>query len=219
VVPVTTAIITATYGGYDTPKPLPQDHGFDAAVYVTDTPVEVEGWTVVVEPSTLHPRLAAKAAKCAPWRYMDADASVWIDGAYQVVSPDFRSAVDEHLMRDPFVVWTHPETRTCLFAEATFCQDWAKYRDWPIREQTAHYRAAVMPEGYGLWACGTVARRHTVDQQELGEAWLAEQMRWSIQDQVSLPFLLWQRGVKPAVWNHAQWLNPWLVWSSHRDDN
>jgi hypothetical protein len=216
---VTTAIITATYGGYDAPKPLPADHGFDVAVYVTDVPVEVEGWTVVVEPSTLHPRLAAKTAKCAPWRYVDADASVWIDGAYSVASPQFRDAVDEHLAQAPFVVWEHPEDRDCLYAEAVFCRDWPKYRDWPIRAQTDHYRATGMPEHYGLWACGTVARRHTAEQRELGEAWLTEQHRWSIQDQVSLPFLLWQRDLLPATWGHPQWSNPWLAWSSHRDDN
>ena len=214
-----TAIITATYGGYDAPKPLPPGHGFDAAVYVTDTPVEVEGWTVVIEPSDLHPRLAAKAAKCAPWRYVDADQSVWIDGAYELVSTDFRAAVDHHLDIGSLVVWNHPEPRRCLYAEADFCRGWPKYRDWPIREQVEHYRAEGMPEGYGLWACGTVARRHTPDQQELGEAWLAEQMRWSIQDQVSLPFLLWQRGLKPETWRSHQWGNPWLTWRPHRDDN
>lgn len=212
-------IITAVFGGYDLPKPLPLDHGFDEAIFVTDTRCEIDGWTVVVEPCVVHPRLAAKRAKCMPWLYTDAECSVWIDGSYQLVNTAFRDAVDEHLADDSLVVWRHPENRDCLYQEAAWCQDWPKYRHWPIREQVAAYREAGMPEHYGLWACGTVARRHTDTERKLGEAWLAEQQRWSIQDQVSLPFLLWQRGRLPHTWGPAQWANPWLLWHSHRDDN
>jgi hypothetical protein len=215
---VTTAIVTAIYGGYDTPKPLPDWHGFDDAVFVTDCPVDVPGWRVVVEPREgVHPRLAAKRAKCLPWEYVDTDRSVWVDGSYALVAEGFREATDEHLDRHSLVVWTHPEPRTGPWQEAHFCHSWDKYRDWPIIEQAHHYRDAGLPEDYGLWACGTVARRHDAAERELGAAWLAEIDRWGIQDQVSLPFVLWQRGRLPGVWNVPQWGNPWLLWCSHHD--
>jgi hypothetical protein len=214
----TTALVTAVYGGYDTPKPLPADHGFDDAVFVTDRPVEVEGWRVVVDPRPdAHPRLAAKRPKCLPWEYVIADRSVWIDGAYAVVSNDFRRAVDSHLDRHPLVVWTHPEQREGPWAEANFCCSWDKYRDWPVLEQATHYREQGLPDDYGLWACGTVARRHDAAERELGAAWMAEMDRWGIQDQVSLPFLLWQRDRKPGTWDVPQWSNPWLQWFAHHD--
>lgn len=214
------ALVSAVYGGYDTIRPLRADHGFDDAVLVTDRPCDVPGWRVVVDPLPgVHPRLAAKRPKCEPWNYTDADRSVWIDGAYEVRSPDFRTAADEHLNRADLVVFTHPEDRDGPWAEAQFCYSWHKYRDWPLIEQVEHYDAKGLPRDAGLWALGCIARNHTPAQRELGSAWLAEQERWGIQDQVSLPFLLWDRGLEPAVWDHPQWSNPWLAWHSHRDDS
>ena len=214
-----TALVSAIYGGYDHPKPLPEGHGFDDAVLVTDRPTEADGWRVVVEPSTLHPRLAAKRAKCQPWLYVDADASAWIDGSYQLVANDFREAVDRHLALNDLVVFTHPENRAGPWAEAHFCHSWAKYRDWPLIAQVEHYRAEGLPGDAGLWALGCIARRHTPEQMRLGADWLAEQMRWGIQDQVSFPYLLWRDGITPGLWDCSQWGNPWLQWIAHRDEN
>ena len=41
-------IITCSYGNYDTLHPLPEGHGFEEAVCVTDDKtLEVEGWKMV----------------------------------------------------------------------------------------------------------------------------------------------------------------------------
>lgn len=208
-------LISAIFGGYDHVHPLPQDHGFDDAVLITDDPdLDAPGWRVLHIPSTTAPRLAAKAPKLTPWRYVDADATVWIDGSCQVLDGKFRAWIDDH---DPVDLraWNHPEPRTCLYQEAEYCQDWAKYTDQAIRQQTADYRAAGMPENYGLWACGTLLWRHTPAAQSFGEAWLAEQTR-SIQDQISLPYLLWSRPLQFEPFDGHQYLNPYLRWHVHR---
>lgn len=216
---MTTALVSGVFGGYDAIRPLRADHGFDDAVLVTDCEVDAPGWRVIVDPLPgAHPRLAAKRPKCEPWRYTDADCSVWIDGAYEVVSPGFRDAADEHLARGDLFVFEHPENRDGPWAEAHFCHSWVKYRDWPLLAQVEHYRAAGLPDDAGLWALGCMARRHTAAQRELGEAWWAEQQRWGIQDQVSFPFLMWERRITPGVWSAQQWSNPWVRWHSHRDD-
>ena len=216
-----TALLTAIFGGYDQPKPLPADHGFDDAVLVTDTDCDAPGWRVIVDPQPdVHPRLAAKRPKCEPWRYTDADCSVWIDGAYEIRQASaFRAAADEHLTGGDLVVFAHPEDRDGPWAEAHFCHSWPKYRDWPLLEQVEHYDAAGLPRDAGLWALGCIARNHTAEQLELGAAWLAEQQRWGIQDQVSMPWLLWQWGITPGVWDCPQRSNPWLIWHAHRDDS
>lgn len=210
-------LITAMYGGHDTVRPLPDGHGFDDAVLVTDEPgLTVDGWRTVFVPGTGQPRLDAKTPKLAPWRFVDTPASVWIDAACEVVDGGFRAWLDRH---EPVELraWSHPEPRTCLYAEAAYCQDWPKYRDQPMREQVAAYRAAGMPEGFGLYACGTLAWRHTARSQAFGEAWLVEQYRWTIQDQVSLPFLLWDRAgqIDFAPFDGHQYANPYVRWHRH----
>ena len=214
---MTVALVSAIFGGYDHPKPLPADHGFDDAVLVTDVAVEVRGWRTVVWPSDLPPRLAAKRAKCVPWEFTDADCSVWIDGAYAVNDWMLRVAVDRHLEDADLVVSAHWEDRDDVAAEAAWCADWPKYADQPLRQQVAHYRAAGLPTPSGLYACGTVARRHTAQQVALGVAWLWECHQWSIQDQVSFPYVCWRAGITPATWEVP--VTTWLTWQAHsRDD-
>jgi DNA polymerase-1 len=59
-----------------------------------------------------------------------------------------------------------------------------------------------MPEGFGLWACGAIVWRNSDKARQFGHAWHEENVRWSIQDQVSFPYLVWKLrpnfGVFPA---------------------
>lgn len=212
------ALISAVYGGYDTIRPLPTGHGFDDALLVTDVPgLEVPGWRTLYAPGTHHPRRDAKTAKLAPWRYLDTDASVWIDGSCEILDGSFREWIDAHPPVE-LRAWRHPEPRTCLFEEAAYCQDWPKYRSERIREQTAAYRAAGMPERFGLYACGTLYWRHTARARAFGEAWLLEQYRYSIQDQVALPYLLWSLAIDFSPFAGDEYANPYLRWHPHTRD-
>ena len=210
---MTTAIVTAIFGGFDSVKPLPADHGFDDAVLVTDVDCEVDGWRVVVEPPSDFPRLAAKRPKMAPWLFTAADCSVWVDGSYSVRDGMFREAVDSHLARHDLVVSRHWEDRDDVVAEAEFCWSWPAYHAQPVRQQAAHYRASGLPAPSGLYACGTVARRHTDAQRALGLAWLAECRDWSIQDQVSFPYVCWRAGITPGTWQVP--VSTWLTQYGH----
>ena len=209
-------IITAVYGHFDELRPLPKNHGFDDAVCVTDDPhLRADGWRIMVEPSQERSRLAAKRPKFLPWKYLSTDSSVWIDASFSVRDHEFSAFVADHVTRHEIVVWKHPESRNCLYSEAAYCQDWPKYAGDPIRAQTAAYRAAGMPEGFGLFAAGTVGWQHTPAMRKFGQAWLAQCHAWSIQDQISLPFLLWQRGIKPGIWGAHEFANHLLTYHPH----
>lgn len=211
------AVITAIFGDFDELRPLPPDHGFADAVCITDnTQLRADGWRMIVQPGAQHPRLAAKRPKMVPWLYTRHSTSVWIDGAFEIVDKRFAAFAADHLRQYDFVVWQHPEPRNCLFQEATYCQDWPKYCGDPIREQVASYRAAGMPEGFGLWAAGTVGMRHTADAKGFGWAWLDECHRWSIQDQISLPFLLWSRQKTFGTWDAHEFHNDLLRYHHHK---
>jgi len=205
------ALITGCYGAYDPVRPLPEGHGFDDAVCVTDTPSGIgDGWRVHVEPRDEHPRLAAKRPKMLPWLFTDCDAAVWLDASFEITSNRFRWWVDQHLERDGFVVWKHPEPRLDFGDEASVCWDFPKYRDYNLRGQVQHYLQQGMPRRWGLFACGTIGWRFDPKVKRLGARWYDENVRWSIQDQVSLPFLLWDSGMPFGTWQANEYQNDYV---------
>ena len=206
------AAVCAIYGGYDLIPPVPE--GVDDAVLITDVPVR-SGWRNVVEPSDAHPRLAAKRPRCRPDLYTDCDASLWMDGSIHVLDDRFIRLVREKLSEHELVLWDHPEDRDCFLQEAQHCHDWPKYRDGPLLEQADHYLSQGMPEHFGLWATGSIARRHTDRMKSFGDDWLAEMQAWTIQDQVSFPYLLWREGIVPGTFGLDQLENDLVVVMPH----
>lgn len=204
------ALITACYGAYDPVRPLPEWHGFDDAVLVTDSREPVTGWRVHVEPRDEHPRLAAKRPKMLPWLFTDCDAAVWLDASFEISSPEFSKWARWHLERDPFVVWRHPEGRLDFADEAAVCMDWPKYADYDLRGQVQAYLDDGMPRGWGLFACGTIGWRFEPEVKRLGARWYDEQVKWSVQDQVSLPYLLWDSGLRFGLWEGNEYENPYV---------
>lgn len=205
------ALITASYAAYDPVRPLPEWHGFDDAVCVTDTASGIgEGWRVHIEPRDEPPRLAAKRPKMLPWLYTTCDAALWIDASFEITSRKLRDWVEKHLQQDDFVVWTHPEGRICLWQEAQACYDFPKYRDQPILKQARAYLEDGMPLHWGLFAAGTVGWRFTSEAKRFGGAWYREQERWTLQDQISLPYLLWKTGKRFGAWDGNEYDNPYL---------
>ena len=153
------AIITAIYDGYETLKPPLHQvtaSGTDVEwICVTDgRPLPdadaAEGWQMICDPQgrVSHPNRAAKRPKLEPWRYTDADASVWIDGSYRVTSPFFAQDAVFLAAGASIAQFVHP-WRNCYFAEAAFSAGLAKYAGEPVERQ-----AAVYSERACRWAGG-----------------------------------------------------------------
>jgi hypothetical protein len=205
------ALITGCYGNFDPVRDLPPDHGFDDAVCVTDDASIVgDGWRVHVEPRDEAPRLAAKRPKMLPWLFTDCDAAVWLDASFEILSPRFSWWAREHLKHDDFVVWPHPEGRHDFADEAAVCMDWPKYADYNIRGQVRHYVDIGMPRMWGLFAAGTVGYVFTPQVKRLASRWYDENLKWSVQDQVSLPYLLWDSGLPFGTWQGNEYDNPYV---------
>ncbi|NUS83669.1 MAG: DUF616 domain-containing protein [Streptomyces sp.] len=213
------AVLSAVYDGYDDLKAvLPQDGVEVDWVFVTDDPAmadvkEFRGWRVVFEPRPgVHPNRAAKHPKYEPWKYTDAAVSLWVDASFRIVSSRFAVEATAGLTdAEPIAQFQHP-WRDCLFAEARESAGLAKYAGEPVLEQAEDYRRAGHPEGWGLWATGVIGRRHTEAVRKMGWLWLAETYRWSFQDQVSQPFALREKGLRPMVWPGNHLATPWLAY-------
>jgi hypothetical protein len=211
------ALLTAIYGDYDVLQPLPADHGFDRAVCVTDNPdLSADGWEVLHVPSSDTPILAAKLPKMRPFDFVTTDVAVWLDGSFQVVDGAWRDFCVRSVEGFDVVAWEHPEGRTCLFEEAAYCQDWPRYRPYPIREQVGSYRRAGMPGDFGLWACGGLAWRNSDRAKRFGAEWARHQVEWSIQDQISFPFVAWRSDARVGTFAGHEFQNPYLRYVGHR---
>jgi hypothetical protein len=201
------AVVSALFGAYDPLAPPPP--GFDDAVCVTDSAESIpDGWRIVIEPGSDDPRLDSKRAKMQPWRYTDCDAAIFLDASIEVTSPNLRAWVEPQLTFADLVVWSHPEGRACYRDEAAVCWDWPKYARYDLRGQVDAYASDGMPEKWGLFACGMIGWRFTEEARRFGGLWLHEQIAWSCQDQVSLPYLLWREAKPFGIWPANQYQNP-----------
>jgi hypothetical protein len=209
------AILTAIYDSYDELKPVLPQAGLDVEwICVHDgNPPDAQGWTLVHEPRPdVHPNRAAKHPKYEPWRYTDAPVSLWVDASFRIVSGRFAVEATDGLTDEaPIAQFVHP-WRDCLFAEAQESAGLAKYAGEPVLEQAESYRAAGHPENWGLWATGVIARQHTEAVRKMGWLWLAETYRWSFQDQISQPFALREKGLRPQAFPGSHLATPWLAY-------
>lgn len=190
------AVICSIYGEYD-PPPVQPTQSIDAEwIFVTDKPTAVAGWKTVVEPREhMHPRLAAKVAKCLPSLYTDAETTVWLDGACKLLTRDSLFRIIKASEGAAIAQVPHP-LRDDIYEEAHASYGMPKYKGQPVFEQVESYRDAGHPEHWGLWATGLIVRDHGGrDLDEFGDRWLTEQVRWTYQDQLSEPHIVRELGI------------------------
>jgi Protein of unknown function (DUF616) len=190
-------IITAIYGGYDDLKPVLEQDVPVRWVCITDRARDSNGWEIIVHPRPdLRPRLASKIPKCVPWEFMSEDQSIWIDASFRVVSSVF--AREALALANPIAQYSH-NVRRCIYTEAAVSHGLIKYANEPVFQQIAHYQKQGHPPNWGLWATGVIARQHNPRTKAMGEAWLAQILRWTTQDQISEPTCLLQADLRPST--------------------
>lgn len=204
------AIITAVYDNYDALKPVVPQAGVDVDwVLVTDkAPADPLGWRVIVRPRPkLAPVRAAKRPKFLPWEYTEAPASIWVDAAFRITSPDLATGAMEYAT--PIAQWVHP-WRDCLYQEGAEIIRLGMDPEGVAAPQMERYRKAGHPEHWGLWASGVIARHHSAVK-NFGRLWAREVSSGSHRDQVSEAFALAKSGLRPASLPGTHFSNPWMV--------
>jgi len=204
-------VYSAIFGGFDSPKP-PRPHPAVAEwVLFTDDPnVYAPGWRVVVsDPPGATARMRAKWYKCHPPRHA---LSLYLDGSIRLRDPGLLDAAIGALTKADWAMFRHPE-RSDITAEALASAPMPKYAGAPLREQVRAYEALYTAEALrklSLWAAGILARRGTPDVVAASHAWWQECVRWTEQDQISLPVVLDRFDIVPAaieagggLWNNA----------------
>jgi hypothetical protein len=234
-------VYTAIYGGYDDLKYWPrQTVDADFICFADDVrSAPINGWTIVTAPNVRgHPRMQAKFYKILShrvfpggrlaWRYHGIeslmrrrtryDVLVWIDGSIRIRSPRFVEEFIACIGPSGWAMFKHPD-RDCIYDELAASLPMRKYRNQPLARQVAFYGAEKYPAHHGLMACGLIARRADDPRHiRINEAWWQENLRWSCQDQLSLPVVLWRMGLSCESVAMNLWDNPWFDWMPHTSD-
>lgn len=203
-------VYTAVFGGYDALKqPAQQDETCEFICF-TDAPISSRpnSWRIIhikTDPR-LSPRMQAKQFKLLShrifpggrlaWRYApftrrhSADLSIWIDASVQIKSAGFVRDLRAGLGARDWAMFVHPD-RDCLYEEARVSAAMVKYRGLPVIQQVEAYRS-IVPQHGGLYACTTIVRREPAREliRNANELWWQENLKWTYQDQLSLPYVL-----------------------------
>jgi hypothetical protein len=178
-------------------------HEFDTRGYqfycFTDEPRASKTWHVVRQPRHESPRLDAKWYKCCPPDNLPPhDVLIWIDASIELLDVQaFTDMCLAALGEKDIAFFRHPD-RSDIYAEAAVSIEMPKYAGQLLTEQTEAYRIEGLPE-HALWAGGVIVRRaSSLAAQQLGSRWYHEIRRWSLQDQLSLPFALWKLDITPG---------------------
>jgi hypothetical protein len=125
--------------------------------------------------------------------------TIWIDGNFELRSTGFAERVLGHLDDSGFALPRHPH-RDNLLDEAEVSLGLEKYQGVPMLEQIEHYRSEGFDPHHGLWMTGLLVRDNENEAiRRLNEMWMQENLAWTYQDQISLPYLFWKLGIEPAT--------------------
>lgn len=166
-------------------------------VCFTDRPnLKSERWQIVRQSLGPSPRRSNRHVKALLHRYV-AGPTLYLDAEFQVVADPFKLA-SRALRRRCWGATRHPQ-RDCLFDEGAVCLEKGRVENpAELEAQLARYRAAGMPRRFGLWVGSVIARQGNAASARLGEEWWAEIEAGTERDQVSLPFVAWKLGLRPA---------------------
>lgn len=213
-------VISSVYGDYDHIAPPVEQTVPTDWIMVTDgrTPIP-DGWHTVIEPrDQLHPRVAAKVAKCSPELYTDSEVVIWIDASFDVLSETFVDWCVSSIGDEPIAQIVHPH-RQSIMDEAEVSRQMEKYNGQAVIEQARHYILDdEHPASWGLWATGLMVRRPSRRTADFGRRWLAEQVRWTYQDQISEPYVLRRCGLRPVSLSGPLWGHHLFGMHGHRSD-
>lgn len=199
-------VYTAIYGNYDNLKDQP-DIGARYICYTDNPNLKSDIWEIRYDPiyPHLHPRLRAKFRKLiCPFDTL----SLFIDGSIHIVDTGI---IDElcTFLKNGWAAYIHPSGRTCITTELQESLPMEKYQGLPLQAQVDYYFSQGFPKNYGLWACGIMLRDGKFE--DFGSKWMLENLAWSYQDQISLPYVIWKEKFKfdtIMLDQYAQWNDP-----------
>lgn len=165
----------------------------------------------------MHPRLKGKIPKMLEWKNVEADWYVWLDDSLSIVSDDIVSDILKCAGKNKICLFRHPD-RNSIKEEYSFMEKlmkkgnlylYSRYKGEPIKEQVHHYLKDKNFKDHSLFWMGFFAYHKSM--RGLMEEWFMENILWSIQDQISFPYILHKYKIKYSIFNGTLKNNPYVI--------
>lgn len=150
---------------------------------------------------SLSPRMKSKIPKMMDWINEKADFYIWIDSKFEIISENFVRDIISKLDIFDICLFRHPH-RSSIKEESEFVLESMKigseylisrYEGEPIKEQTFSYLSDPDFVDENLFALGLFAFSKRLvynENNNIMKDWLFQNTYWTIQDQISFPYLL-----------------------------
>jgi predicted O-methyltransferase YrrM len=209
------AVYTAIFGNYDGLKPVvKQTIDCDFICFTENFIAHDTDWQLAIAPVNLgHPRLDAKFFKVQPHKAQELltyDYIIWVDGSADIKNENFVLEAIKQLGNDNLMVFSHPDDRDCIYQEAEYAKNMPKYINQRTIPQSLYYKKLGYPEHNGLYACGMLVMRLDPEVIKILDSWWKEITEWTIQDQISFPYVLWKHSKTVKIFPYNLWDNPYI---------
>lgn len=176
---------------------IPQQKGFQIVDYV-----HLNLNNFASRKNGLHPRLKGKIPKMLAWElYPNYDYYIWIDGCFTFTKEDSATWFINHLTEHEAVFFKHPH-RDTVQSELDFVLSGIlgnnsylveRYEGENMEEQVSSYLRDQIYKDDVLIAAGVFAYSSSIVENKeynVMKEWFYHNCLWSVQDQLSLPYLL-----------------------------
>ncbi len=206
-------VYTALFGGYDVLPPQPRVPGIPFICFTDDRRLTSPGWEMRVRrPRYPHPRMAAKWYRMFAHRALPGVRyAIWIDACVALTEAGSVARLLGALGDSGIALCRHPD-RDNIYDEAAVSRTLAKYDGQRLVEQVEAYGSEGLPNSHTLWATGVMVRDLSHREiRRLGRWWMRENLLWTYQDQLSLPYVLWRLDITPDPLPFHLWDNDVFV--------
>jgi FkbM family methyltransferase len=190
------AIYTCNIGDHETYKPLMVKNDDCDYYYVTDKPVNIDGFkTIVVSSSILDygNDKAARYVKTHPYEFFDGyDYCVYIDASFDI---HMRNIHDLILSFGEFDIVQFAHPNTCLYKEMDVCISNGMSNKEMVELQRTKYKSECFPEEYGLLCGGFIISKNSHKVIDFFNNWWDEIITYTHRDQLSEMYCLWKNKI------------------------
>jgi len=201
-------VITANIGNFDSPKsPISDMFSYTDSDFSRD----------------LQPRLKSKYFKmCSHWLQPKYDLHIWVDSSFEV-REGFIEWMIEQLGDADCAFVKHP-WNTSIGEEVVNTHnsvvdgdEYAKsrYAGENMVDQVKSYLQDGFPMDFGLFCGGIFIRKNIPHVNHAFDHWYIENIKWSMQDQLSLPYILWKHNLSLKVIDSDLYGGPYHTWHDH----
>lgn len=168
----------------------------------------------------MHPRFKSKIPKMLEWQYIDADWYVWIDSSLKLKKNDIDLAesILDATKNKPFCLFKHTAANSILEEGKRVLDSMnnnhnyliKRYTGEAIRKQIIHYYGDPEFKDNKLFASGFFAYNKKAI--PMLNNWFEQVIHWSLQCQISLPYVLQKSGLEYSLFEGTIQDNRYFTW-------